>query len=51
MGAAASFDRRVTRRVSVGTHEVVFCEVECVQYAEDAESPMYFRVVITKLSS
>ncbi|CAN5640770.1 pyrimidine utilization flavin reductase protein F [soil metagenome] len=42
VGAAASFDCRVVRSVSVGTHDVLFCEVVAVEVAQEAHGLIYF---------
>ncbi|MFJ1257363.1 NADH-dependent FMN reductase RutF [Cupriavidus sp. CuC1] len=41
-GAAVSFDCRVVRSTSVGTHEVLFCEVIALTAHTDAHGLMYF---------
>ena len=41
-GASASFDCRVVRSVSVGTHDVLFCEVTAVETAHEAHGLIYF---------
>jgi flavin reductase len=42
IGATAAFDCRVERRVSVGTHDVMFCVVECVKYSSQPTALLYF---------
>ncbi len=42
VGASASFDCRVVRSVSVGTHDVLFCEVVAVDTAQEAHGLIYF---------
>ena len=41
-GASVSFDCRVTSRTSVGTHDVLFCEVVAVAMGEAAHGLIYF---------
>ena len=40
--AAVSFDCRIASRSSVGTHEVLFCEVLAVRVGEASHGLMYF---------
>ncbi len=40
--AAVSFDCRVVNRTSVGTHDVLFCEVEAVTMGDATHGLMYF---------
>jgi flavin reductase len=40
--AAVSFDCRIDRRVDVGTHEVLFCEVLAIQVGGVAHGLIYF---------
>jgi flavin reductase len=40
--AVASFDCRVSNIVEVGTHSVLFCEVEAVQLGDPREALAYF---------
>lgn len=40
--AAASFDGLITNIVEVGTHSVLFCEVEAVQLGDTAHGLVYF---------
>jgi flavin reductase len=42
VGAAVSFDCRVARSTSVGTHDVLFCEVLAVYVGEAAHGLIYF---------
>jgi flavin reductase len=42
-GSVVSFDCRVKSRVAVGTHDVVFCRVECVRYGADPDALVYFK--------
>lgn len=41
-GAAASFDCRVSQTVSVGTHDILFCEVLALSRQQDAAALVYF---------
>jgi len=41
-GAAASFDCRVSQTVSVGTHDILFCEVLALRRQKDAAALVYF---------
>ena len=41
-GAAASFDCRVTSTVSVGTHDILFCEVVALERQGTAAGLVYF---------
>lgn len=41
-GAAASFDCRISNTVSVGTHDILFCEVVAVKRQGDAHGLVYF---------
>ncbi|MGJ7492614.1 NADH-dependent FMN reductase RutF [Variovorax sp. ZT4R33] len=41
-GAAVSFDCRVVRSTSVGTHDVLFCEAVAIRVGETAHGLMYF---------
>lgn len=41
-GASASFDCRVMRTVSAGTHEVLFCEAVAVGFGQAASGLVYF---------
>ncbi len=41
-GASASFDCRVVRSVSVGTHDVLFCEAAAIEVAQEAHGLIYF---------
>jgi flavin reductase len=41
-GAAASFDCRVMSSTSVGTHDVLFCEVVAIAIGESAHGLIYF---------
>lgn len=41
-GAAATFDCRVTQVTAVGTHDVLFCEVQAIGVASDAQALIYF---------
>lgn len=42
IGAAVSFDCRVTKAVPAGTHDVLFCEVEDLRTGSDHEGLIYF---------
>jgi flavin reductase len=41
-GAAASFDCRVSKTVSVGTHDILFCEVVALERQGEAAGLVYF---------
>ena len=41
-GAVVSFDCRITQVVEVGTHSVMFCEVQAIQAGENHEGLIYF---------
>ncbi|RKR07589.1 flavin reductase [Kushneria sinocarnis] len=41
-GALAHFDCRITRRVSVGTHDVLFCEIVAMDHCERTRGLLYF---------
>ena len=41
-GAAASFDCRVSQTISVGTHDILLCEVLAVHRQPDAAALVYF---------
>jgi len=41
-GAVVSFDCRITQVVEVGTHSVMFCEVQAIQAGERHEGLIYF---------
>lgn len=41
-GAAASFDCRVVRSTSVGTHDVLFCEAVAIALGDTAHGLIYF---------
>lgn len=41
-GAAASFDCQVTQTVSVGTHDILFCQVVALERQGDAAGLVYF---------
>ena len=40
--ALVSFDCTVSKRVSVGTHDILFCEVASIRQQDDAGSLVYF---------
>jgi flavin reductase len=41
-GALVSFDCRITKTLEVGTHSVLFCEVEAIATGESHEGLIYF---------
>ncbi len=41
-GAAASFDCRVSKTVSVGTHDILFCDVVALKRQGEAHGLVYF---------
>ena len=41
-GAAVSFDCRVSHSTSVGTHDILFCEVQALKRRNDADGLVYF---------
>jgi len=41
-GAAVSFDCRVVQRTAVGTHDVLFCEVDAIRTGDSARGLIYF---------
>lgn len=41
-GAAASFDCRISHSTSVGTHDILFCEVLALKRQSDADGLVYF---------
>lgn len=41
-GALASFDCLISKRVSVGTHDILFCEVVSVHQREETGALVYF---------
>ena len=41
-GALVSFDCRISKRVSVGTHDILFCEVVSIRRQEEAGGLVYF---------
>lgn len=41
-GASLAFECRVSRHVSVGTHDILFCEVERIHQQDDASALVYF---------
>ncbi|WP_202971726.1 NADH-dependent FMN reductase RutF [Marinobacter sp. ANT_B65] len=41
-GALISFDCTISKRVSVGTHDILFCEVASVRQQEEVGSLVYF---------
>lgn len=41
-GAAASFDCRISQTLSVGTHDILFCEVMALRRETDADALVYF---------
>tara|TARA_R110002074_G_scaffold372960_1_gene548550 strand:- start:1882 stop:2409 length:528 start_codon:yes stop_codon:yes gene_type:complete len=41
-GALISFDCMISKRVSVGTHDILFCEVVSVRQQEEVGSLVYF---------
>ena len=40
--AAAAFECRVVNRTAVGTHDVLFCEVDAVRLGNAAHGLVYF---------
>jgi len=41
-GAAVSFDCRVSHSTTVGTHDILFCEVLALKHQNDADGLVYF---------
>lgn len=41
-GALASFDCKISKRVNVGTHDILFCEVAGIRQRDEAGSLVYF---------
>lgn len=50
-GASVSFECRLRQRTEVGTHDVMFCEVQAVHVSDTAGSLIYFNRAYHELSA
>ncbi|CAM3035042.1 pyrimidine utilization flavin reductase protein F [Pseudomonas floridensis] len=41
-GAKLALDCRITQSVSVGTHDILFCEVQDIRHASESDALVYF---------
>lgn len=50
-GASVSFECRLRQRTEVGTHDVMFCEVQAIHISDTAGSLIYFNRAYHELSA